>query len=188
MVLNKNLKSAFHTVNVGGAFYFMGKFIDLTNKIFGRLTVMEYHSKSKYGYVLWNCQCECGNTKIVSSGHLINNQTISCGCWPKERCSKLNLTHGEALKTKEYNSWMCMKARCANKNNARYKYYGGRGITVCGRWINSFENFLADMGRAPSSKHTLDRYPNKNGNYEPGNVRWATPKEQAQNRNKPFTF
>jgi len=83
----------------------------------------------------------------------------------------------------EYHSWSGMKQRCKDKNKDGYKYYGGRGITVCGRWRDSFVNFLADMGRKPSPKHSIDRI-DGDGNYEPGNCRWATPKEQFLNRKK----
>ncbi len=82
----------------------------------------------------------------------------------------------------EYQIWNAMKQRCANKNNPAYGRYGGRGIKVCDRWIGSFTNFLEDMGERPSKKHSLDRHPNNDGNYEPGNVRWGTDDEQARNK------
>jgi len=82
-----------------------------------------------------------------------------------------------------YRSWQSMRTRCLNPHSTQYPAYGGRGITICERWL-VFENFLADMGERPSATHTLDRFPNKNGNYEPGNCRWATPKEQQNNTNK----
>jgi hypothetical protein len=97
------------------------------------------------------------------------------------------ITHGECLHRRispEYTSWQAMKARCSNPNLSAFKYYGGRGISVCARWRDSFEEFLADMGRRPSMAHTLDRFPNNNGNYEPGNVRWATKSEQLKNRRR----
>jgi hypothetical protein len=96
--------------------------------------------------------------------------------------------HGAARRgrqTPEYVAWMAMKARCANPRTRDYELYGGRGVRVCDRWLESFESFLADVGRRPSPKHSLDRHPNKDGNYEPGNVRWATMSEQ--NRNKRTT-
>src|SRR5687767_5549656 len=82
-----------------------------------------------------------------------------------------------------YYSWSKLKSRCLNPKDKKYEYYGGKGVTVCDRWIDSFENFLEDMGERPSASHSIDRYPNKNGNYEPGNCRWATDKEQNRNRN-----
>lgn len=90
----------------------------------------------------------------------------------------------------EYSSYRAMIQRCYNPNNIRYKNYGAKGISVCPKWKGSFKNFLADVGPKPSPKHSIDRYPNRNGNYEPGNVRWATRKEQDRNlgRNKPITF
>lgn len=98
-------------------------------------------------------------------------------------------THG-MWKSKEWNSWNHMKGRCNNPNHVRYPNYGAKGITVYTKWSDSFEEFLKDVGLAPSSVHTIDRYPNKNGNYQPGNVRWATPIEQSRNtkRNKIITY
>lgn len=97
-------------------------------------------------------------------------------------------THGfrrrGSKRPKEYVSWDHMIGRCHRPNHTRYPYYGAKGVIVCGRWRNSYADFFTDMGKAPSKKHTLDRYPNKKGNYEPGNVRWATPKQQARNTNK----
>lgn len=90
-------------------------------------------------------------------------------------------TRGYSI-TPEYSSWDCMIQRCTNPNNAMFSYYGGRGITVCDSWRNSFANFLADMGKRPSKSHSLDRYPNNNGNYEPSNCRWATKAEQQKGR------
>lgn len=95
------------------------------------------------------------------------------------------LKHGQTANGKispEHKAWAAIKQRCYNPNASKYKYWGGRGITVCERWLNSFENFLADMGKRPSDKHSLDRFPNKEGNYEPGNCRWATIEQQNENR------
>lgn len=94
----------------------------------------------------------------------------------------LRTTHGETNKTPEYNAWHSMKTRCMNPNFIGWNRYGGRGISICRRWLNSFENFLKDVGRRPSSAHSLDRYPDPNGDYKPGNVRWATGKQQRKNR------
>lgn len=121
-------------------------------------------------------RCPCGNEFIRTIAIIKNQKMKSCLCNPKGTTK-----HGCAAKTPEYNSWLAMKSRCMNPNNVDYKRYGGRGISVCDRWGNSFENFISDMGQKPSKSHSLDRFPNKDGNYEPSNCRWATPKEQARN-------
>lgn len=160
----------------------------LDKKEFERLVVrhrVDTPSGRKGVYYL--CDCRCGNTKIVSYSNLTCGHTRSCGCISRELSSKRaeqNLTgrttHG-MKGTKEYNAYYHMKSRCYNKNNEQYPYYGGRGITVCDRWKDSFENFYADMGPSPSKKHTVDRK-NSNGNYEPANCRWATRLVQSRNR------
>jgi hypothetical protein len=98
--------------------------------------------------------------------------------------------HGESQVTPEYRAWLSIKRRCYNENAIDYKYYGAKGVIVCERWLNSFPNFLEDMKRKPTPNHSLDRYPNRKGNYEPGNVRWATKIEQMRNmdRNTILTF
>jgi len=95
---------------------------------------------------------------------------------------------GSLTRRSEYNTWENMKSRCYNKNNKCYHYYGGRGIKVCDRWLNSFENFYIDMGKKPTPKHSIDRFPNNNGNYEPSNCRWATQKQQVGNRRNNVFF
>jgi hypothetical protein len=155
--------------------------IDITGKRYGRLVVLSY-SHSNKGFAIWNCQCDCGNTKIIYGASLKKGLTISCGCYRSE-VSKSTATHGEARKTKEYRAWSGMISRCNTKSDHRYNQYGGRGIKVCDRWRHSYENFLADMGRAPSKRHSIDRI-NVNGDYHPDNCRWSLPIIQSNNTTK----
>lgn len=147
------------------------------NMTFGRLLVT-HRLPNKGKRVMWNCVCECGGTTAVSTDSLRDGKVRSCGCLKKESIAAVNFSHG-ACNTRAYKSWSHMKYRCTNESSAKYKSYGGRGITVCDRWIGSFENFLSDMGQPPPGC-TLDRI-DVNGNYEPDNCRWATAKQQGNN-------
>ena len=144
---------------------------------FGRLRVVAAGPLRK-GHYYWECVCDCGGVITTSYSNLTRGQTSSCGCLQKERASATHRIHG-MTGTPTHNTWSSMIQRCINPNLKEFKYWGGRGIKVCERW-QVFENFLADVGERPAGK-TLDRYPDKNGHYEPGNVRWATPAEQSQN-------
>jgi hypothetical protein len=153
---------------------------------FGRLTVTEI-SKSNRNKVFWLCLCDCGNQKFIQSQQLTSGKTKSCGCYRKDVSRKNNTTHGESKKTKEYQTWISMKNRCLNPKDASYKKYGARGITVCKKWKNSYQNFLKDMGRAPTKFHSIDRI-DSSKNYYPKNCRWATRKQQAQNTKRNYTI
>lgn len=143
-----------------------------------RLTVIEEAGKNKWGYDMWICQCKCGTLRHKALGQALRGgHTQSCGCLQKEAIYK----HGHARQGKtsrEYRAWHMMLQRCTNKNAPNYPDYGGRGVVVCQRWRH-FQNFLADMGERPPGT-SLDRK-NNDGNYEPGNCRWATPIEQHNN-------
>ncbi len=146
---------------------------------FGRLTVLKHQGSDKSGRAIWECKCDCGNRKTVSSKNLRNGSTKSCGCYQREQASSANRTHGRG-KSPEYGVWSSMIQRCTNPKNKEYHNYGGRGIQVCNRWLK-FDNFISDMGERPSGKHSLDREDNDKG-YAPGNCRWATSREQSFNK------
>jgi hypothetical protein len=148
---------------------------DLTGLVFGKLTVVEKAPNRPDGLPAWRCLCECGNEKDIRQQSLESGDTQSCGCL----CTGA-IKHGMCY-TKVYKAWSSMKHRCFNPDSKHYHNYGGRGIKVCDRWLESFENFYEDMGEPPSAKHSLERL-DVNGNYEPNNCTWATVLEQARNR------
>lgn len=157
----------------------MGKFVDLTGMSFNRLTVIEMCDREPGKRIHWLCKCICGNYCLVPSNPLKNGRTKSCGCLANDLTSARTKTHG-MTGTRIYKQWKDMVSRCFNKNRSDFKYYGGRDITVCREWSDSFETFYKDMGEPPNG-YTLDRI-NVNGNYEPSNCIWASRLTQTINR------
>ena len=151
------------------------KVSELTGQRFGKLEVISRAPNNKQHRTMWNCKCDCGNVKTISSQSLKRGATTSCGCVGKTS----NLSHG-MTGSKEHYAWLSMKRRCNDKTNP---YYGAKGIKVCEEWLNSFEAFYDHIGPAPSKEHSVDRIDPKK-NYEPGNVRWATGKIQRANQNR----
>jgi hypothetical protein len=152
---------------------------DLSGQRFGKLTVISYHS-SVIGAVYYLCVCDCGRIHKAIAANLKRGNTKRCAfCSGKGKVPVRNRTHG-LRQTPEYVAWLNAKSRCYNPRVTHFDSYGGRGIKVCDRWLDSFENFYRDMGPRPSRKHSLDRI-DVHGNYSPRNCRWATPQEQRDN-------
>lgn len=156
------------------------KRLNLTGQIFGRLTVAQCDGPDSHGAVRWGCACECGRTASVRGSDLKRGFVQSCGCWKRE-APITRATHNGSS-TRLYRIWQAMRDRTGNPKASRYAYYGGRGITVCAEWqtFEPFQKWSLENGYAGDL--SIDRYPNKNGNYEPENCRWATQTEQVHNR------
>ena len=160
----------------------MGALRDLAGVRFGRLVALRRDGVENDGAVRWACVCDCGVEKTIKGASLTQGLTSSCGCLHKERARETSMRHGHLVGDKQsplYITWRAMLRRCENKNHVDYHFYGGQGVKVCDAW-HSFPAFMVDVGERPEGS-SLDRYPNGSGNYEPGNVRWATPTEQARN-------
>lgn len=147
----------------------MGALRDFTGQVFGILHVLE-RAPPAGKHIKWRCRCDCGTVSDFFATNLARGLSQSCGC--------VRVHH--MTDTPEHRAWQGMFDRCNNPNSHGYKDWGGRGITICDRWRNSFRDFLADMGPRPSPQHSIDRKDN-NGNYEPSNCRWATKAQQSRN-------
>jgi hypothetical protein len=154
----------------------MGKFIDLTGQVYGRLTVLS-RAENKSSLTCWYCRCICNTVNIIRGGDLNSGKVQSCGCLNTE----LRSTRGGITLNPVYQSWLGMVARCTDPSNPSYPSYGAAGITVYAPWVGSFQDFNSYVGPKPTPNHSIDRIENSKG-YEPGNVRWATKLEQTLNR------
>jgi len=165
----------------------MAKVVEIVGEVYGRLTVLRREGSIRSN-AAWRCRCRCGNEIVVRGITLRSGNTSSCGCLVSDLLAERNRrnrrqVHGHAARlSPAYRSWMAMNGRCRNPNDPGFHLYGGRGITICDRW-RDFVCFLEDMGDRPPGT-SIDRIDN-DGNYEPGNCRWATPKQQGQRRRAP---
>lgn len=166
---------------------------NLLHRTFNRLTAIGIAGRDKRGRWRWLWRCSCGKYKILTATTVKSGQTRSCGCWVSDGTYHINRTVYRKRDGKhwlpEYGVWSGMKARCENAQNPGYKNYGGRGVALCERWQHSFDNFYADMGKRPSSQHSIERK-NNDGIYEAANCYWATDAEQKRNqrRNRIISF
>lgn len=170
----------------------MKRIIEPSGKKFNRLTVIKFTHINSDKKICFDCICDCGKKTNVAGKHLRSGAIKSCGCLADETRVSANTTHGDAgrgKKTNEYYIWRSIKDRCLNPKNKNYNQYGGRGISICSRWENSYSKFLIDMGRKPFEKASIDRI-NNNGNYTPKNCHWVDAKYQANNKrsNRKITY
>ena len=176
-VIDTGKLSSCHTVSCG-CIRWGDKKPNLTGQRFTRLTALKETVKN--GRTAWECICECGNAVVIITGDLLRGHAKSCGCLHIEVNKEGSITHGLS-KTTEYATWCHVNARCSNQNEKSYKNYGGRGIKVCDRWRDSFENFISDMGTKPETNMSIERIDN-DGDYCLENCKWGTAFEQARNK------
>ena len=160
------------------------KIDNIAGKKFNKLTAISFDSVSNSGNHKWLFSCECGNKKVILKSHAKSGHTKSCGCYNSDLTIKRNTKHNNCKRigrSKAYSTWSSIKKRCYNFNQSNYERYGARGIKVCDKWVESFENFLEDMGEPPTAEHSIDRI-NNNGDYEPSNCKWSSVEEQANNK------
>lgn len=156
-----------------------GQIRNLTGQKFGKWTVLQFGEIKSGKFYYWECVCDCGTKRSVMSNHLKSQRSQSCGCSAPRGKDHGSFKHGES-NSPEFKAWLQMLTRCNNRSANSWPDYGGRGITVCERWATDFSSFLEDMGRKPSSSHSLDRI-DVNQGYFPENCRWADTKQQARN-------
>lgn len=161
------------------------RFDDLSGSVFGEWRAIKSTRSVRAGRI-YHCKCSCGTEREILRSNLVSGKTRSCGCKKSKLIADKKTTHGQSAKktskpTKLYRTWASMKTRCENEKSKSYHNYGGRGIKICDEWSRSFENFAKDIGEPPSGVHSIDRI-DPDGNYEPGNCRWADKKTQARNR------